>query len=686
MVNAVFIEGLIYAMMVLGVFMTFRILDFPDMTVDGSFATGACVAAMFIVNGADLYLGLVVAIIAGIAAGVFTALLHTLLKIPNLLAGIITMTMLYSINTRITNGSSFVPLPNNKYDTAVTNADSAISGFFGSFGVEISSSISILIFFLLLLIYIKILIDIFFRTDLGISLGALGSNEQMILSQGMNPNVLKVLGVGMSNGLVALSGAMYAQFTGSASVQSGQGIIVVGLAAVMIGEFLIRSNKIWLITLGVIIGSIIYKAIIYFGLKYGYDIGLGPNDLKLISGILIILIIVASKLQNKKGGSKKTADKKSSPFIDSIAFVVDGFINKTYKFWFLSLYLILFIYPMVLFFKYCQSSQNSVWMLIFALTVLFAVFIHIKVFLMSKFGAESKLNMVFKKVSFGINKRSKAVAGANTGEDYKGDNVLVLQNVSKSFFEGTPDEKHVLKNLSLTVNKGDFITIIGSNGAGKSTLFNVIAGTYKASSGNIIYKMKNITKMPEYLKAAFIGRIFQNPLLGTSGDMALEDNMILCRKKGFKLPVISLNKKVRKEFADHVSRLNMGLEKRLADNVGLFSGGQRQALTLLMTAMSHPELVLLDEHTAALDPDNSNRVMELTLQLREEYGLTMMMITHNMQHAIKYGNRLLMMDNGEIIMDISGKEKENLTVEAIMEKFKAIRKDELTDEKLLLTR
>ena len=686
MVNAVFIEGLIYAMMVLGVFMTFRILDFPDMTVDGSFATGACVAAMFITNGSDLYLGLVVAIIAGMTAGIFTALLHTLLKIPNLLAGIITMTMLYSINTRITNGSSFVPLPNNKYDTAVTNADNAITGFFGSFGLEISSSISILIFFLLLLIYIKILIDIFFRTDLGISLGALGSNEQMILSKGMNPNVLKVLGVGMSNGLVALSGAMYAQFTGSASVQSGQGIIVVGLAAVMIGEFLIRSNKIWLITFGVIIGSIIYKAIIYFGLKYGYDIGLGPNDLKLISGILIILIIVASKLQKKKGGSKKMAVEKSSPVVASISFV-DGFINKTYPFWFLSLYLMLFIYPMVLFFKYCKNSDNSVWMLIFALTVLFLVFIHIKVFLMSKFGAESKINMAFKKVSFGINKRSKSVAGANTLEDdYKGDNVLVLQNVSKSFFEGTPDEKHVLKNLSLTVNKGDFITIIGSNGAGKSTLFNVIAGTYKASSGNIIYKMKNITKMPEYLKAVFIGRIFQNPLLGTSGDMALEDNMILCRKKGFKLPVISLNKKVRKEFADHAARLNMGLEKRLGDNVGLFSGGQRQALTLLMTAMSHPELVLLDEHTAALDPDNSNRVMELTLQLREEYGLTMMMITHNMQHAIKYGNRLLMMDNGEIIMDISGKEKENLTVEAIMEKFKAIRKDELTDEKLLLAR
>lgn len=686
MINAVFIEGLIYAMMVLGVYMTFRILDFPDMTVDGSFATGACVAAMFIVNDSNLYLGLVVAIIAGMTAGVFTALLHTILKIPNLLAGIITMTMLYSINTRITNGSSFVPLPNNKYDNVVTNAEGTISNFFNGFGIDISSSIGILLFFLLLLLYIKILVDIFFRTDLGISLGALGSNEQMILSQGMNPNVLKVLGVGISNGLVALSGAMYAQFTGSASVQSGQGIIVVGLASVMIGEFLIRSNKIWLITTGVIIGSIIYKAIIYFGLKYGYDIGLGPNDLKLISGILIILIIVASKLQKKKAGTKKTAEQKPNPVLKKIAVLIDGFIDKTYRVWFLSLYLLLFIYPMVLFFKYAKSSENVVWMFLFALILIFALFLHVKIFAMSKFGESGKLNKTVKKISFGINKRSKSVAGANTGEDYKGDNVLVLQNVSKSFFEGTPDEKQVLKNLSLTVNKGDFITIIGSNGAGKSTLFNVIAGTHKASSGSIIYKMKNITKMPEYLKAAFIGRIFQNPLLGTSGDMALEDNMILCRKKGFKLPVISLDKKVRKEFANHVSRLNMGLEKRLSDNVGLFSGGQRQALTLLMTAMSHPELVLLDEHTAALDPDNSNRVMELTLKLREEYGLTMMMITHNMHHAIKYGNRLLMMDNGEIIMDIKGKEKENLTVEAIMEKFKTIRKDELTDEKLLLTR
>ena len=694
MINAVLIEGLIYAIMVLGVFMTFRILDFPDMTVDGSFATGACVFAVFVMNDSNLYLGLVTAIIAGVIAGVFTALLHTILKIPNLLAGIITMTMLYSINNRIIDGKGYVNLsnknPGEETHTILGNALDSINSFFLSLGVKLPEEIAALIFFFFLLIYIKILIDIFFRTDLGISLGALGSNEQMILSQGMNPNVLKVIGVGLSNGLVALSGAMFSQFTGSASVQSGQGIIVVGLAAVMIGEFLIRSNKIWLITFGVIIGSIIYKAIIYFGLKYGYDLGLGPNDLKLISGILIILTIVASRMQKKKlnqsgAVSKKSADN-GNKISSEIIKMVDGFINRTYKFWFATLYFVLFIYPMVEFYLYAKESGSMSANIFFTIVLIAAVLIHIKVFLMIRYGAESKLRHIFRKFTFGINKRRNSVAAGNADSEKEGDKILELENISKSFFEGTPNEKQVLRNLSLTVNKGDFITVIGSNGAGKSTLFNVIAGTYKPTSGKIIYKHRNITKMAEYLKATFIGRIFQNPLLGTSGDMALEDNMILCRKKGFKLPVISLNKKVRKDFADHVSRLNMGLEKRLADNVGLFSGGQRQALTLLMTAMSHPELVLLDEHTAALDPDNSNRVMDLTLQLREEYGLTMMMITHNMQHAIKYGNRLLMMDNGEIIMDVSGEEKQKLTVEAIMEAFKAIRKDELTDEKLLLTR
>lgn len=699
MLSSVLVEGLIYAIMVLGVFITFRILDFPDLTVDGSFATGACVAALCIINGTDMYFTLIAALVAGVIAGVFTALLHTLLKIPNLLAGIITMTMLYSINTRINSGKSYEPLTDISYkdNMIVPTVSNDIVSFLSKFGITFDESIALtvgmFIFFLIFVLYIKLLLDIFFRTDLGISLGALGSNEQMILSQGMNPNVLKVIGVGLSNGLVALSGALYAEFSSSANVQIGQGTIIIGLAAVMIGEFIIRSNKIWLITIGVIIGSIIYKGIVYLGISYGYDIGFDPNDLKLITGLLIIVIIVLSNMRKKKKGKLISLDKVEQeslkPFNKVINFfkligsyinkVVDLFIDKTYKFWFATLYLAFVFFP----FKtlYIYSSDNiALFYVVLALFVLSQVLLYL--FVTNKSIFKHKAGKLH---TNGINKRSEALSDDNLDRNH-GDNILVLENISKTFFEGTADEKHVLKDLSLTINKGDFITIIGSNGAGKSTLFNVIAGTYKPSGGKIVYKNRNITKMKEYLKSHFIGRIFQNPLLGTSGDMALEDNMILCRKKGFKLPVISLNKEIRHDFATHVSRLNMGLENRLSDNVELFSGGQRQALTLLMTAISHPELVLLDEHTAALDPDNSNRVMDLTLQLREEYGLTMMMITHNMQHAIQYGNRLLMMDNGEIILDISGEEKKNLTVETLMEKFKTIRKGQITDEKLLLAR
>ena len=766
MLSSIFVEGLIYALMVLGVFITFRILDFPDLTVDGSFATGACVAGILIINGYDMNSVLIVAFLAGVGAGVFTALLHTVLKIPNLLAGIITMTMLYSINIRILLNKSYLSLTDYKNEGSmiVYSASAAILKFLSSLGITfdetIASTVGMFIFFLIFVMFIKLLIDIFFRTDLGISIGALGSNEQMILSQGVNPNTLKVIGVGLSNGLVALSGALYAQFIGSANAQSGVGIIVIGLAAVMLGEFIIRSNKIWLITFGVIFGSIIYKGIVFLAIKYGYVIGFGTNDLKLITGILIIVIIVLGKMKkNKKSYVFKDNKVGVLGVIGSkISAFVDYFINKTYVFWFLFIYAITLVLTFKMMLNHVAKPETSLYMsfagfyywglyLLFPLLMVItikkdvrnkifgklknkslssfvegffnsiililciAVPLYVAVFiaivenilyfinvennsvnagiyiavLLLYIAAPFVIYKILNKKNKGANKRKDALSAKENFES-NGKNILVLENVNKKFFEGTPDEKHVLRNLSLTINKGDFITIIGSNGAGKSTLFNVISGTYDVTDGKILYKNRNITKLKEYIKAHFIGRIFQNPLLGTSGDMALEDNMILCRSKGFKLPIISLNKKVRKEFAEHVSRLNMGLEDRLADNVGLFSGGQRQALTLLMTAMSHPELVLLDEHTAALDPDNSNRVMELTLKLREEYGLTMMMITHNMQHAIKYGNRLIMMDNGEIILDISEEEKKNLTVETLMEKFKAIRKDEITDEKLLLTR
>jgi putative ABC transport system ATP-binding protein len=266
-----------------------------------------------------------------------------------------------------------------------------------------------------------------------------------------------------------------------------------------------------------------------------------------------------------------------------------------------------------------------------------------------------------------------------------------VENLSKIFASGTADETHALKNISFTVRQGDFITIIGSNGAGKSTLYNTIAGTYTPTSGRIFIKgekdaaERDITREAEYKRARYIGRIFQNPLLGTAGKMTLEDNMAICHKKGYRGLTISLDRAMRETFREQLGVLGMGLENRLQDNVDLFSGGQRQALTLLMTVMSRPSLLLLDEHTAALDPRNAELIMDLTLRFAAEYRLTVMMITHNMVHALEFGNRLLMMDGGEIILDIDAEEKAKLTTGDIVQRFRDIKKRELASDGILLS-
>lgn len=264
--------------------------------------------------------------------------------------------------------------------------------------------------------------------------------------------------------------------------------------------------------------------------------------------------------------------------------------------------------------------------------------------------------------------------------------MIKIENLNVVFNKGTPDENHALKNINLEIDKGDFITVIGSNGAGKSTLYNAIAGTLMPESGRIFLDEENreITFEKEYKRACYIGRIFQNPLLGTAGKMSLEDNMMICSKKGWKGLRISLTGKMREYFRNQLKILDMGLENRLNDNVNQFSGGQRQALTLLMAVMSKPDLLLLDEHTAALDPTNADIVMKLTRQFAEEYNLTVMMVTHNMKHALEYGNRLLMMDGGEIILDVKGQEKADLTMDDIVERFKQIKKKELSNDQMML--
>jgi putative ABC transport system ATP-binding protein len=263
--------------------------------------------------------------------------------------------------------------------------------------------------------------------------------------------------------------------------------------------------------------------------------------------------------------------------------------------------------------------------------------------------------------------------------------MLKIEALSKVFYPNTVNEKRAIEYIDLNVNEGDFITVVGSNGSGKSTLFNLIAGTYPVTGGKIILNGKDVTHTPEYKRAFTIGRIFQDPNVGTAAKMSLEDNMITAHRKGMKGLKLSLNSEKRQLFKEELKQLSMGLEERLKDNVGLLSGGQRQALTLLMTILSRPQMLLLDEHTAALDPSNAQIVMDLTTQFIERYNLTTLMVTHNMQHAIDFGNRLIMMDEGKIILDLNASEKESLTVPKLVKMFKTIKKKEYaSDEGLLI--
>jgi len=260
--------------------------------------------------------------------------------------------------------------------------------------------------------------------------------------------------------------------------------------------------------------------------------------------------------------------------------------------------------------------------------------------------------------------------------------MLKLKEISKVFYPGTVNEKMAIDDLNFSINKGDVVSVVGSNGSGKTTLFNLISGTFPLTSGQIILDGKQVTNIPEYKRAFTIGRIFQDPTMGTAANMSIEDNLITASKKGMKGLRISLNNDKREDFKKIL--LPISLQDRLKDNVGLLSGGQRQALTLLMTVMSKPKMILLDEHTAALDPRNAQIVMELTKKYIVENNLTAMMVTHNMKSAIEFGNRLIMMDEGQIILDLSGEEKKALTVEKLVKLFKDIKKKEFASDEGLL--
>ena len=260
--------------------------------------------------------------------------------------------------------------------------------------------------------------------------------------------------------------------------------------------------------------------------------------------------------------------------------------------------------------------------------------------------------------------------------------MLKLNHVSKTFNPGTTDAKLALSDLSLHVRKGDFISIIGANGAGKSTLFNAICGSFFVDSGSVILDGVDVTMLPEFKRAKVIGRLFQDPMRGSAPGMSIEENLVLAAGQGGWLS--TAGKKEKQRFRDRLALLEMGLEDRMKQPVGLLSGGQRQALTLMMATLSLPKILLLDEHTAALDPGTAEKVLALTTRIVEDNDLTCLMITHNMQSALDLGNRTIMMDQGRIVFDTAGEERAALTVEDLLERFREASGKKLDNDRMLL--
>ena len=263
--------------------------------------------------------------------------------------------------------------------------------------------------------------------------------------------------------------------------------------------------------------------------------------------------------------------------------------------------------------------------------------------------------------------------------------MLEIKNIYKTFNAGTVNEKCALKGVNLTLEDGDFVTVIGGNGAGKSTLLNAIAGVWPVDEGEILIDGKNVTKLPEHKRAAYLGRVFQDPMNGTAATMGIEENLALALRRGQTRTLrAGIKGSEREVYKKLLATLGLGLEDRLTSKVGLLSGGQRQALTLLMATLKKPKLLLLDEHTAALDPKTAAKVLETTEMIVNRDKLTTLMITHNMKDAIAHGNRLIMMMDGNIILDIRGEEKKNLTVEDLLHKFEEASGEEFTNDKAIL--
>ena len=556
--------GFLYAPVALALFLSYRILDIADLTTDGCFVLGAAVSVSLTAAGHP-FLAIPAAMLAGACAGLVTAFLQTNLGVPSILAGIVTNTGLYTVNLMAMGWKANQSLLGS--DTVFTLLrDAGIGGAW---------------YKLLLAVIVTglaaVLLRLFLGTHLGLSLRATGDNPDMVRASSLNPAFTISVGLCLANAMTGLAGAMVGQYQKTVDINSGTGIVVIGLACLIIGETVLGRRSMTRGVLAALVGSLIYR-FIYAVVFYTKIVPV--ECLKLLTAIIVALAIAAPSIQR------------------------------------------------------------------------WAAF-----------------------------QRRKAAAKGKGATD-----MLDIQHISKTFNVGTVNEKRAVTDLSLHLDKGDFVTVIGSNGAGKSTLFNAIAGSFYVDEGRILLNGKDITFTREHDRSRVIGRLFQDPLRGTAPHMSIEENLALAYlRAAHGNPFSRITAKDRELFRAQLAQLDMGLEDRLGQPVGLLSGGQRQALTLLMATMVPPELLLLDEHTAALDPGTAEKVLALTQRVVAEHHITCLMVTHNMTQALSLGNRTLMMADGGIVLDVAGAERAGMTVEDLVERFRAGTGRTLDNDRMLLS-